>query len=116
MNKEGFYLVNFAGIDGEGLGMVVFDTGIVCGADVGGVRYDGTYIHNVKTDMLDIDITAKVPPGIPLVTGIPAQDKNYVFKVVGSLPRNIGEETVIPLQTSFGPVNTVFTKLRGFDN
>ena len=114
MAKEGFYSVTFTGYADYGFGIIILDTGVVIGADVGGVLYDGTYDFNHQTEMLDVNVTITVPPGIPLVTGTPPQTTEYKFRIKASLPRTLGDETPITIDTPLGPVNIVFKKIRDF--
>ncbi len=113
-SKEGFYSVTFAGHADYGFGIIILDTGVVIGADVGGVLYDGIYDFNHKTEMLDVSVTLTVPPGVPLVMGVPPQTIEYKFKIVTSLPRTLGNETPITIDTPSGPVNVIFKKIRDF--
>ena len=112
--KEGFYSITFMGTAGNvGVGVLVLDTGFIVGVDIGGVRYDGEYKYNPKTEMLDADVTLTVPPGVPLVTGIPPQNKEWSFTFQVSFPRET-PQTPILVQTPTGPVNVVIRFLRGF--
>ena len=85
--KEGFYSITYAGAGGDlGFGILVFDTGAVVGADVGGVRYDGTYTYNARTQMIDAQLELTVPAGLLLVTGVPAQDDRQIDCVDNKIP------------------------------
>lgn len=112
--KEGFYSITFTGATGDsGFGIIVLDTGAVIGADATGVRYDGTYVFNPRTDLLEASITVTVPPGVTLVQGVPDRDKEWSFELVAAFPRETSETPVL-VQTPFGPVNVIFRYLRGF--
>lgn len=112
--KEGFYSVTYVGATGAwGIAVIVLETGIIVGADPLGGRYDGTYSFNNRTEMLDAIIKVTVPSGVPLVTGVPAQDKEWSFEFPASFPRETSETPVL-VQTTIGQVNVVFRYLRGF--
>ncbi len=116
MSKEGFYQIRYAGQAGQGVGIMVLDTGLVVGCDVVGGRYDGTYNYNQTTDLLDLEVTVWVPPGTWLVQGIPARSEPYTFQARASIPRNFTGEQAFAGQTEFGPVAFRLTKLRDFPN
>ncbi len=112
--KEGFYSITFAGAGGDfGSGVLVLDTGAVIGADVAGVRYDGTYAYNPKTEMIDAKVKLTVPPGVWLVTGVQAQDEEWSFDFEVSFPRET-PETPFRVNIPSGPVNVIIRYLRGF--
>ncbi len=112
--KEGFYSITYVGETGDvGFGIITLDTEVIVGADVAGGRYDGEYKYNPKTEMLDASITLTVPPGIPLVTGVPPQDKEWSFTFQASFPRETPKTPVL-VQTPIGPVNVEIRFLRDF--
>lgn len=114
--KEGFYSLIYTGSGGDfGMAVLVFDTSQVVGADVAGGRYDGTYEYNSRTDQIDARVTATIPAGIPLVTGIPAQTQEWSFPINASFPRET-TNTPIQIDTPYGPVNVAVKFLRGFPN
>ncbi len=114
--KEGFYKLEFVGSDGAGVGVIALDTGMVVGCDSGGVVYDGAFVYNARTDRLDLDLTLMVPPGVWLVTGIPAREKAYQFWVRTSIPRNFEGSQIFDASTEFGPVKFRISKIRDFPN
>jgi hypothetical protein len=111
MNREGFWLVRYIGAADWGFGILVFDTGMVVGADVAGGRYDGTYEYYPKTEMLDIDVTVKIPPNVRTVQGVVSQE-GLTFKVRTSMPRDAWDEKPFVAQTDLGPVNATLKKIR----
>ncbi|HXV25225.1 MAG TPA: hypothetical protein VED46_13310 [Alphaproteobacteria bacterium] len=116
MSKEGFYKLEFAGASGVGIGVIVLDTNMVVGCDVGGVVYDGSYERNERTDQLDLKLTLTVPPGMGLVTGVPARDKAHSFWVRTSIPRDFEGTQIFDADTQFGPVRFRIAKIRDFPN
>ncbi len=112
--KEGFYSITYTGAaGGSGFGILVFDTGAVIGADAAGGRYDGTYVYNPKTEMIDAKVKLTVPAGAWLVTGVPAQGEEWSFDFEPSFPRETSE-TPFQVDIPSGPVNVIIRYLRGF--
>lgn len=68
--KDGIYGINFSAQGGQGLGMLVFESGRIYGADAGCAKYDGTYTVNPKTGMADVKLHVEMPAGQPSVIGI----------------------------------------------
>ncbi|MBF0449009.1 MAG: hypothetical protein HQL67_12470 [Magnetococcales bacterium] len=114
MSKEGFYSIQFRGSSDYGFGVIILDTNMVIGADVGGVLYDGNYTLNDNTHEIDLNVTLTVPAGIALVMGVPPRHEDYTIPIVTSIPRDLGQEKPVLLQTDFGPVNVIFKKIRDF--
>ena len=111
MNPEGFWLVHFSGAADRGFGILVFDRGMVVGANAAGGQYDGTYEYNAGTDMLDIDMTVKMPPNVLTVQGVISR-RELTFKVQTSIPRDAWNEKPFVAQTPLGPVNATLKKIR----
>ena len=110
---EGFYAITFRGYSDWGTGMLVLFNGIVAGADIGGVTYDGFYTSN--DEAIEIALTLTVPPGTHLVQGIPAQSHQYSFKLETKIDlRTWSLQQPILIQTAYGPVNVLFKKVRNF--
>jgi DNA-binding transcriptional regulator YiaG len=100
---EGMYKFAFQGAAGNGLGVLVLSRGKVFGSD-GGVQYDGTYEPNdSRPGHVDVRLHLTVPPGVPLVQGVPPQPVAYNFDLGCSFPAR--GSAPIALQTPFGPVN-----------
>lgn len=99
--------------DGVGFGIIVLDTLIIVGVDAAGVKYDGSYEFNARTEKIDARIMLTIPPGVLLVQGVPARDEEYSFEFDASFPRET-EETPVRVETPVGPVNVVVRYLRGF--
>ncbi len=106
----GFFLMNIVGKDGDGAGMLIFDRGAICGADEGGVLYDGYYKPGRDPKTLDVELTVTVPPGTTLVTGVGPQTAQYSFDIACTIPA-MGESK-FPVVTPFGPVAVYFRRLR----
>lgn len=112
--KEGFYSVMYAGTADRGFGVLVLDSGLIYGVDVGGVLYDGTYKFNSATGKIEAVLELTIPPGTHLVQGIPAQTKEWKMPIIAQLDRELGAEQMITVDTPAGPVRAVFKKIRDF--
>lgn len=116
MAREGFYAIGFAGVAEEGFGILVLDTDVIVGADVAGVKYDGTYEYNSRTEKLDISVTLTIPAGVGLVTGAPVAGIETQLSIVASIPADLAIKQDHYFQVSVGgrPVNVKMFKLRDF--
>src|SRR5687767_11268168 len=85
--KEGFYRLEFLGAAGVGVGVIVLEWGMIVGADAGGVIYDGTYSYARREELLDLELTVRVPPGASLVQGVPALALPHSFWARARIPR-----------------------------
>lgn len=112
--KEGFYSVIYAGAADRGFGVLVLDSGMVYGVDVGGVLYDGTYKFNEATGKIDVKLEMTIPAGTHLVQGVPPRPTEWKMPIVAQLDRELGAERPITVQTPAGPVQAVFKKIRDF--
>lgn len=109
--SDGIYSITFRGASDWGMGMLILQRGIVVGSDAGGVQYDGAY-QDVG-DSISFRITMTVPPGVPLVQGIPTRPQTYTVPIEVTIPkRAIESSQPILLQLPPGPVNVIFRRLR----
>lgn len=108
---NGIYSIAFRGQADWGLGLLVLQNGIITGADVGGVTYDGTYKDLGSALTVDLKIT--VPPGARLVQGTPPRPVPYDVKFKETLPKDVlSSGASVTLNMPPGPVNVIFRKLR----
>jgi hypothetical protein len=114
--KEGFYSISFSGAYGDGFGMLVLDTGLVVGADATGGTYDGTYEKSLLAGFVDMRMTVTPSAGArPVQTGAP-RAAEIAFPVTARVPRHVGGEHRITVQTPLGMVDVVLGKVRDFPN
>jgi hypothetical protein len=107
---EGMYGVVFHGKAGTGAGMLVMSRGRVFGSD-GGVSYDGAYKPTEgRAGYADVQLHLSVPPGVPLVQGVPPQPVAYGFDLNCSIAAR--GTTELNVQTPFGPVQATVRFLR----
>jgi hypothetical protein len=59
-------------------------------------------------------VTARIPAGVVLVTGVPAQSGPLIFNIVASLPRQLNVHHPATITVPGGNVTVVFHKLRDF--
>ena len=109
---DGFYQISFRGAADWGIGLLIFNNGAITGVDVGGALYDGSYYCSDAIIHSKIKLT--VPPGVSLVQGVPAQKTEYAIDFSVDIPiSSLNNAAPILIQLPVGPVNVVFTKLRG---
>jgi len=112
---NGFYRITFTGAFGSGFGVIVFNAGIVAGADVAGSTFDGYYAEQVSNDGIDFRVIMTAPAGVtPVQTGVPLTAPINI-QIDGSLRESdIGTNLPSQVETSLGPVNVLFEKIRDF--
>jgi transcriptional regulator with XRE-family HTH domain len=107
---EGMYRFDYQGKEGAGLGVVVLARGQAFGSD-GGVHYDGTYEPSAaRFGYVDAHLHLTVPPGVPLVQGVPAHSVAYGFDLDCSFAAR--GATAVRVETPFGWVDVQVTFLR----
>lgn len=111
--REGFYRIAYGTELGRGLALVAFDTGRVIGTDITGSVWDGTYEFNPANNCIDAKLKLTIPPGVFLVQGVPAQDREHVEEFSVSFPRETPEHQ-IEVPTSLGAVQAIIKFLRHF--
>ncbi len=107
---DGLFAVEYSGLTGRGAATPVFSNGVIFGHD-GGVAYDGTYAPSRSVpEQMEIQLWLTVPPGVPLVQGVPGQPAEYRFAIRTSIPaRGVANQTV---QTPYGAVDYALRFLR----
>jgi hypothetical protein len=110
---DGFYRMTFTGTSGSGFGVVVFEGGVIAGADVAGGIFSGTYKEGATKGQVEFQISLTIPAGAtPVQTGIPLTT-SMTLPIEASLSESdIGSASPYLLQTPLGPVNVLFKKIR----
>ena len=109
---EGFYSLNFRGAASFGVGIVALHAGLVAGADIGGVLYDGTYNETDTNLVLDMELT--VPPGASLAQGTAPRTLPYKVPFHVTIDKAAIETSrPVLVQMPPGPVNVIIKRLRG---
>ena len=68
--RDGMFGITFQGQAGEGMGMLVFDSGNVYGTDSEGARYDGSYVFREDAERVDVVLKVTFPPNVNTIFGI----------------------------------------------
>lgn len=109
--KDGMYLIGFTGRSGTGHGMLIFDGGRIYGADVSKGKYDGEYIFNEKTGLVDVSLRVEMPAGVESVVGM-IQRFDWILEVFTEFDpaKDCGE---LRVRTNLGePINANYQYLR----
>jgi len=88
---DGFWIVQFEGLKGNGGGVAVFIKGKVFGGD-NGSTYTGTYVANAKTINARVRIHNYMP-GVVSVIGI---EGDYDLDVIGNVEGDVIKATGTP--------------------
>jgi uncharacterized membrane-anchored protein YitT (DUF2179 family) len=107
---NGFYAVYYTGVSGFGNAVLVITGGIVVGADVVGGVYDGSFSQD-QDGKFSASISLTVPAGTTLVTG-QILPNPFTQTITAILPPDFANGQSLPIQTTMGPVNAIFKKLR----
>ena len=108
---SGIYAVYYTGNAGSGFAVFIMRNGEISGSDSEGCLIDGTY-KKADGGKISISVTLKAPlGGASLVTG-PLVDEGFSQQITAKIPENFYNGSIIPLQTTTGPVNAVFKWLR----
>lgn len=81
---DGFWLVQFEGMQGNGGGVVVLIRGKLFGGDS-----QTTYIGDYRTDGEKLYATAKIQNYVPNVANVIGVDGDYLLDVEGTLQGNV---------------------------
>lgn len=111
-SADGYYAGYFAGAEGEGLGIISLNNGVLVGADVTGTKFDGTYQKDNITGDLVGNVTVAAPPLVKLIQGHDTGDKGITYNVPFRLPPDFTSKPYILLDTIYGPINVKLVKLR----
>jgi len=109
---DGFYVGYMTAASGYGVVLFVFQGNVVVGVDAGGVKFDGSFLHDDDTGTYQGNIRVDAPPNISLVQGIPTGPSGLKYTVPFSLPADFLTSPFIKVETPFGAVNVKLEKLR----
>lgn len=108
---NGIYAGYFTGKVGSGFAMFVLKDGVLTGADVTGVLFDGEY-KAADTKAVTGILHAKIPPGTTTIQGVTAGERGLNYSAPFSLPANFESEPYVTVETPLGTVNVRLVKLR----
>jgi hypothetical protein len=106
------FALYYTGVAGSGFGLVMLREGTIVGADAAGGIYDGRYSLEDDGRRVAGKVQLQVPPDTGLVTGAASGPAPALLEIPLSLPADLGGGKVVPVNTTTGPVNVIFRKLR----
>lgn len=109
---EGFYVAYMTGMAGNSVILFVLRKGKIVGADIGGMKYDGTYKANPDGEGYKFSVAYVVPAGATLITGAPPSPTPQTIPLTFDLPNQFANGRVITIETPRGLVNAKFEKIR----
>lgn len=68
--RDGMFGITFQGRASAGMGIMIFDSGRICGTDTEGTRYDGGYVYDEATGLAEVKVKVTFPPNVRAVFGI----------------------------------------------
>lgn len=107
---NGIYVGYLTGTAGTSVIMLVILNGTISGADVGGLRYDGTIQETPQG--FSGNLVYQIPPGASLITGAYPSSKSERIPLTLSLPNPFWDGRTVRVETPLGPINAKFEKLR----
>ena len=108
---EGIYAMHYIGSEVSGHAVLVMKDGLVAGADSIGGTLDGTF-EEVDNHNFKISLTFQTPVGSRRMNGGVVERETSTQNFTKILPRNFSNGYPIGIQTSEGPINVVFKRLR----
>jgi DNA-binding transcriptional regulator YdaS (Cro superfamily) len=109
--REGIFGITYQGRSGAGMGMLVFEAGRVYGSDAAKGRYDGGYVFNEASELVDVTLKVTFPPNVASVLGI-VNPYEWSIDVTTSFNPKL-ETGQVTVTNSLGqPLSAHFTFLR----
>jgi len=112
MAARALYAAYFSGASGKSIALFYIGDGVIAGVDTGGVTYDGPVTIDETDGSLQGAVNFTVPAGIPMITGISGPTDPTVLSIPISLPATFADGRVTRIETTFGPLNARFEKIR----
>jgi transcriptional regulator with XRE-family HTH domain len=109
--KDGMYSIEYQGTGGAGFGVLIFDGGRVYGSDVGMGKYDGSYLINKGTGLVDVKVRVELPANQPSVLGL-TNPYDWAIDIETTIAPN-SDAGVISAVTALGTVSANYKYLRG---
>ncbi|HZV21678.1 MAG TPA: hypothetical protein VE986_09050 [Hyphomicrobiales bacterium] len=104
------YVAYFTGVAGVSVGMFLIGDGLIVGADVGGLKYDGTVEADSNGTLRGV-VRFILSPGQRLITGAIAESTED-FAVNVELPPHFASGAPVQIDTPAGPINARFEFIR----
>jgi transcriptional regulator with XRE-family HTH domain len=68
--RDGMFGITYQGQAGAGMAVLIFEAGRIYGTDALKGRYDGAYVFNENSGLVDATVKVTFPPNVPSVFGI----------------------------------------------
>lgn len=107
---DGIYTVYMTGTAGQTMAMFVFRDGVIAGADLIGLSFDGEYEVNENTAVGSVHY--RMPANSISITGAQFDQPSETISVPISLPTKLDAEATYRIETPIGPVNAKFIKTK----
>ena len=104
----------YTGAAGSGFGMFLIGDGIIVGADVGGMKYDGT-LAALPDGSLEGAVKYTVSSNVSLVTGVVVNETQEISAVV-RFPANFATGAIFQIDSPSGPLNVRLEYIRDIPN
>ncbi len=109
--RDGMFGISFQGQQGNGIGVLIFDSGRVFGTDTEGVKYDGEYIYNEGSGLVEVKIKVTFPPNVRAVFGT-TNPYEWAIDITASFNPKLNSGA-LKVRTSLGqPVDAQYVFLR----
>jgi hypothetical protein len=109
---DGFYAIYYQGHASPGLAQIQLSNGRIIGADVGGGLWDGAFVIDPVTSIINCEVSIQLAPGQLLATtGLPPKG-NEGANMRFQLPPDFASRPFVMLDLPIGKVNLRFQKLR----
>ena len=108
---DGIYAGYMAGTGGNGLALFTLMGGVLVGADMGGVIFDGAYSEDPDGGFSG-SVVVKVPAGVTVIQGVTAPPQGLRYEVPLRMPTNFLAEPYFEITTPLGKINARLQKLR----
>ena len=96
-----FYVAYLTGRAGTSILMIVISNGTIVGADISGMKYDGTIAQKPDGSGYTCTVVYVIPPGVPLITGTTPATEPKRIPLQFDLPVNFADKRVITIETPF---------------
>lgn len=109
---DGFYGMHYIGSEVSGFAVFAMKDGLIVGIDSIGGMLDGTF-EEVDDHRFKISMTLRTPAGSRYSNGKVVERGAPAENFTKTLHKNFGHGYAIGIETSEGPINVVFKRLRG---
>lgn len=114
MMKDGIYSINFEFSNRlGGYVSLFFHNEKIVGSGYSGIKYDGTYIYNPKTQNIEAKVKIIIPPGGTLIHGITPKGNGQKMEFEINFP-NETPKTPFSFMTDLGVIKAEICHERSF--